>query len=134
MRRAKNVQDQVAMCVNTIVWSGGGLTVSRRKRANVGVLSRARGQVDGDTLAGEVSRQIPNKLNLLFDREPTDDGLENRADSHSVFADQTGVIDVGEYAHQESTLSSAKTQVRGVGYQTYWQSIRSVIPPCPGML
>ena len=59
-------------------------------------------------MAGEVSRQIPDELDLLFDCEPTDDGLENGADCHSVFADQTAVIDVGEDTHQESATLSAK--------------------------
>lgn len=95
-------------------------------------LSHARGQVDGDTLVSKVSRQVPDKLDLFLDREPADNGLEDGADCHFVFPDQTAIIDVGEDTHQESA-----TDVSGAGsvvYQTHWQSIRSVIPPCPGML
>ena len=66
------------------------------------------GQVDGDTLVSEVSRHIPNKLDLLFDREPTDNGLQDRADRHPVFTNQTAVINVGEDTHQEPATLSAK--------------------------
>ena len=72
--------------------------------------SHGRGQVDGDTLASEVSRQIPDKLDLLFDREPTNDGLKNGANCHSVFADQTAVIDVGEDTHQEPAILSERVE------------------------
>ena len=54
-------------------------------------------------MAGEVSRQVPDKLDLLFNREPAGDRLENRADCDPVFADQTAVVYVGEYTHQKST-------------------------------
>ena len=82
-----------------------------RERIDVGLSSRARGQVDRDTLVSEVSRQIPNKLDLLFDREPTNYRLEDGANRHSVFADQAAIINVGEDTHQESPPLSAKIGV-----------------------
>jgi len=88
------------------VWGSAISTILRREIIKVELLPHARGQVDGDTLASEVSRQIPNKLDLLFDREPADDGLEDGADCHSVFADQTAIIDVGEDTHQELAIHS----------------------------
>jgi len=63
-------------------------------------------------LVSEVSRQIPDKLDLLLDREPTNNGLEDGANRHSVFADQATIINIGEHTHQESTTLSAKTGVR----------------------
>jgi len=57
-------------------------------------------------LVGKVSRQVPNQLDLFFNREPTDDRLENGADCDSVFPDQTAVIHVGENAHQKLAVHS----------------------------
>jgi len=88
-------------------------TELRRERINVALSSHARGQVDRDALVSEVPRQIPNKLDLLFDREPADNGLEDGPDCYSVFADQTTVIDVGEDTHQEPAMLSAKLECEG---------------------
>lgn len=57
-------------------------------------------------MAGKVSRQVPNKLDLLFNREPADDSLENRADCDPVLADQATVVHVGENTHQKPAMSS----------------------------
>lgn len=57
-------------------------------------------------MAGKVSRQVPNKLDLLFNCEPTGDRLEDGADCDPVFADQAAVIDVGENAHQKPAMLS----------------------------
>ena len=95
------------------IQSCGERNVNRiwRERINPGLSPHARGQVDRNTLASKVSRQIPNKLDLLIDRKPTNDSLEHGANRHSVFADQTAIINVGEDTHQESKTLSAKTEV-----------------------
>ena len=67
--------------------------------------SHARAQVDGDTLVSKVSRQVLNKLDLLLDREPADNRLEDGPNCHFVFPDQAAVIDVGEDTHQESATA-----------------------------
>lgn len=68
--------------------------------------SQVSGHVDRNTLAGKVSCQVPNELDLLFDGEPTGDRLKNGADCNPIFADQAGVIDVGEDAHQKLAVHS----------------------------
>jgi hypothetical protein len=50
-------------------------------------------------------------LDLLFDREPTDDRLEDRADCDPILADQATVIDIGENTHQKPGLLSANGSV-----------------------
>ena len=52
-----------------------------------------------------------------------------------MFANKAAVVDVDKHAHQESgiALVSARSSIHG-NRSTYWQSIRSVMPPCPGML
>jgi len=102
--------DSKLQCLHTIVRGSVIKAVLRHERINVELSPDAGGQVDRDTLVSEVSRQIPNKLDLLFDREPADNGLENGADCHSVFADQAAVIDVGEDTHQEPVMLSAKLE------------------------
>lgn len=69
-------------------------------------LFQVSGQVNGDALASKISGQVPNKLDLLFDSKPTSDCLENGTDCDPIFADQAGVIDIGENAHQKLAVHS----------------------------
>jgi len=98
------VREQVT--VVTYNRASATLPVLRDESINVGLSSHVRGQIDGDTLARKIPRQIPDKLDLFFNCEATGDGLEDRANCHSVFADQAAIIDVGEDAHQELAIHS----------------------------
>jgi hypothetical protein len=57
---------------------------------------------DRDALAVEIVLEIVDELQLLLDREPTDDRLQHRADSDMMFADKAAVVDVHKHAHQKS--------------------------------
>jgi hypothetical protein len=97
------------------------------------------GILDRDALAAEIVLEIVDELQLLLDREPTDDRLKHRANSDMMFADKAAVVDVDKHAHQKSASEgSFRCQNIVISHEkwssTYWQSIRSVIPPCPGIL
>src|SRR6266702_1324955 len=92
-----------------------------------------------DALAAEIVLEIVDELQLLLDREPTDDSLQHRTDSNMMLADNAAVVDVDKHAHQKSARrGSFIVRIRSSTHEdlrsTYWQSIRSVMPPCPGML
>ena len=89
----------------------------------------------------KVPLQIGNEFQLLSQGQSADDGLKDGADSDVALADEIAVVDVSEDAHEESEMckhlvrkSCMQKLVREGREETYWQSIRSVIPPCPGML
>ena len=97
------------------------------------------GILDRDALAAEIVLEIVDELQLLLDREPTDDRLKYRANSDMMFANKAAVVDVDKHAHQKSaSKGSFVVRIRPstirIVRSTYWQSIRSVMPPCPGML
>ena len=51
-----------------------------------------------------------------------------------MFSNETAIIDISEYAHQKSAQAIDVNDLSGKNQRgTYWQSIRSVIPPWPGM-
>ena len=93
-------------------------------------------ELDGDTLPFEVPLQVAHELELLLDGEPADDELQNRANGDVCFADEAAVVDVGEDAHEESVIACGLVCMNDSTAEgdTYWQSMRSVMPPCPGML
>jgi hypothetical protein len=62
----------------------------------------ARVILDGDALAAEIVLEIVDELQLLLDREPTDDRLKHRANSDMVFADKARVVDIDKHTHQKS--------------------------------
>ena len=52
-----------------------------------------------------------------------------------MFANEAAVVYVHKYAHQEPGIALISAGSSAMGNRsTYWQSIRSVIPPWPGML
>ena len=78
---------------------------------------------------------------MLRQGQSADDGLKDGADSDVALADEIAVVDVSEDAHEESEMckhlvrkSCMQKLVREGREETYWQSIRSVMPPCPGIL
>ena len=94
---------------------------------------------DRNALAVEIVLEIVDELQLLLDREPTDDRLQHRANIDMMFADKAAVVNVDKHAHQKSaSKGSFVVRMRSSTHEdlrsTYWQSIRSVMPPCPGML
>ena len=60
------------------------------------------GILDRDALAAEIVLEIVDDLQLLLDREPTDDRLKYRANSDMMFANKAAVVDVDKHAHQKS--------------------------------
>jgi len=70
------------------------------------LLFQVSGQVNRDALASKISGQVPNKLDLLFDSKSASDSLKDGTNCDPIFADQAGVIDIGENAHQKSAMLS----------------------------
>jgi len=66
----------------------------------------ARVILDGDALAAEIVLEIVDELQLLLDREPTDDRLKHRANSDMVFADKARVVDIDKHTHQKLAVHS----------------------------
>jgi len=62
--------------------------------------------LDRDALAAEIVLEIVDELQLLLDREPTDDRLQHRADIDMMFADKAAVVDIDKHAHQKLAVHS----------------------------
>lgn len=61
---------------------------------------------DTDALTPQVSRQISNKLQLLFRSQTANDGLQDASNSNVVLANETTIIDICEYAHEKLAVHS----------------------------
>lgn len=85
------------------------------------------------TLALEIMLEIAYQLQLLFLRQTAYYHLQNSADGDSALSYQAAVVDVCENTHKES-VKSMRSGLSSSMSTTYWQSMRSVMPPCPGML
>lgn len=92
--------------------------------------------------------QVSEQLQLLFCCERGHHSLQNCADGDVLYLrtsatqqndqfwaadpNERAVVHIGEHAHHES-VSSAGQHQRRQDSSAYWQSIRSVIPPWPGI-
>jgi len=57
--------------------------------------------LDRDALATEIVLEVLDELQLLLDREATDDRLKYGADGNVMLANEAAIIDVDKHAHQE---------------------------------
>ena len=68
---------------------------------------------DTDALTPQVSRQISNKLQLLFHSQAANDGLQDASNSNVVLANKTAIIDISEYAHEKSAKADVSRRPDG---------------------
>jgi len=64
--------------------------------------------LDRDALAAEIVLEIIDELQLLLDRQATDDRLKYGADGNVMLTNETAVIDVDKHAHQELAIHSIR--------------------------